>query len=98
MWRIVTLINKFQSEQKAKQDKIVHCLKRLSLVYRIITLAHNNTNQVISSILLLNHRACDTSQSNSNKYYTMKNVLYQKLWVMDTNPAHVEPPTIPLIE
>ena len=28
----------------------------------------------------------------------MKNVLHKKGWGIDTNPAHIEPPTIPLIK
>ena len=33
-----------------------------------------------------------------NKLYTMKNVSHKRVWGADTNPAHVDPPIIPLVK
>ena len=52
------------SEQMAKHDKIVHHLWGLYFDPQTIISTHNFTNQIISAILLLNHRAYDTLQSN----------------------------------
>ena len=61
---LVALSHKVQSKQKAKHDSIVHILRGFSLVYRLKKFTHNYTIQVVSTILLLNHRAYDTLQSN----------------------------------
>ena len=35
---------------------------------------------------------------DNNKFYMMKKVLHKKGWGADTNPAHLEPPPIPLVK
>ena len=35
---------------------------------------------------------------DNNKCYTMKNGYHKKGWGMNTNPSHVEPPLIPLVQ
>ena len=35
---------------------------------------------------------------DNNKWYRMKNLLHKKVWEEDTNQAHIEPPTIPLVK
>ena len=35
---------------------------------------------------------------DNNKWYTTNNVSHKKGWGVDTNPAHLEPPTIMLVK
>ena len=35
---------------------------------------------------------------NNNKFYKTKNILHKKGWGADTNPDHIDPPTITLVK
>ena len=71
-WQVTMSIQKVQSDQKDKHNKITHLVKGLSLVNRIIALTHNILSMQVFRATLQILRAYDTKIRNWTAYFYVR--------------------------